>query len=308
MTTQPFTSAPAPQDGMTLGLWVKFAIISLIWGTTWIVIKNQLGDVPASWSVTWRFMLAGAVMFGLCLFMGKRLRLGPGGHGFAMLMGLTQFVLNFNFVYSAEEHVTSGLVALTFALLVVPNALLSRIFLGVTVSRQFLLGSTLGIIGVGAMFARDIMQSGGSGGQDVWLGLGLAVGGLFSVSAANVLTASKRGRAQPLEAGIAWSMFYGTIMNAGLAFAMDGPPVISLQPGYLAGLAYLAILGSALAFIFYYQLIRAIGAGRAAYTAVIVPLLAIMVSTVFEGYIWSPLAAAGALLALLGLVIALKGR
>lgn len=306
-TAPPLSSASVAPDGMSLRLWAKFVIISMIWGTTWIVIKNQLGEVPAAWSVTWRFLLAGVAMFGLCLFMGKRLRLGPGGHVFAMLMGLTQFMLNFNFVYRAEEHITSGLVALTFALLVVPNALLSRIFLGVSVSRQFLLGSALGIVGVGAMFARDILQSGG-GGQEIWLGLGLAVGGLFSVSVANVLTASKRGRAQPLEAGIAWSMLYGTLMNAGVAYAMDGPPVISLAPGYLAGLAYLAILGSALAFIFYYELIRAIGAGRAAYTAVIVPLLAIIVSTIFEGYIWSPLAVAGAIMALAGLVIALRGR
>jgi len=292
---------------MTLRLWLSFALLSFIWGATWLVIKNQLGDVPASWSVTWRFLLAGVIMFAFCALSGKPLRLGPGGHGFAMLIGLTQYVLNFNFVYHAEEHVTSGLVALTFALLIVPNALLSRIFLGTPITRQFLLGGLLGLVGVGAMFGRDVLQPGGAGGE-VLFGLALALGGLVSVSVANVLTASPKGRAQPLEAGIAWSMLYGTLMNAAFAWLLDGPPVFSLAPGYLAGLVYLSVAGSAVAFILYYRLIRAMGAGPAAYTAVVVPMVAMLLSTAFEGYVWSLLAIVGAALAIIGLVIALRSR
>jgi drug/metabolite transporter (DMT)-like permease len=298
-------AATAP--AMSFRMWLSFALLSIIWGATWLVIKHQLDDVSPAWSVTWRFLFAGAVMFGYCLIRGKGLRLGPGGHGFAMVVGFTQYVLNFNFVYHAEEHVTSGLVALTFALLILPNAVLSRLFLGTPITRRFLVGGLIGILGVAMMFGRDIIQPGGISGE-VLLGLGLALGGLLSVSVANVLTASPQGRAQPLEAGIAWSMLYGTLMNACFAWLLEGPPVFSTSLGYLAGLAYLAIIGSALAFILYYNLIRAMGAGPAAYTAVVVPMVALLLSTLFEAYVWSPLALAGACLALLGLVVALRSR
>lgn len=301
------SSATAAPPAMSIRMWLSFAVLSVIWGATWLVIKHQLGDVPASWSVTWRFLFAGLIMFGYCLASGKRLRLRPGGHGFAVLIGITQYVLNFNFVYHAEEHVTSGLVALIFSLLIVPNALLSRLFLGTPITRQFLVGGLIGIIGVALMFGRDIVQPGGISG-DVLFGLGLALGGLVSVSVANVLIASPRGRALPLEAGIAWSMLYGTLMNAGFAWTLDGPPVFSTDPAYLAGLSYLAIIGSAVAFILYYRLIRVMGAGPAAYTAVVIPMVALLLSTLFEAYVWTPLAVAGSALALLGLVVALRSR
>uniref|UniRef100_UPI003F6E52F3 DMT family transporter n=1 Tax=Polymorphobacter sp. TaxID=1909290 RepID=UPI003F6E52F3 len=281
--------------------------VSLIWGATWLIIKYQVEEVPPSWSATWRFLVAGVVLFAYCLATGKRLRMSPAGHGFAALMGLMQFVLNFNFVYRAEEHVTSGLVALTFALLVVPNALFSWLFLGTRVSGQFVLGSAMGIAGVGAMFGRDIVQS-GTAGDEVLLGLGLSLAALLSVSVANVLAASVRGRAQPLEGGIAWSMFYGTLMNIAIAWLLAGPPVMAWTPGYMGGLMYLSVAGSAVAFLLYYQMIRAMGAGRAAYSAVLIPIVALALSTLFEGYVWSGLAITGAALAICGLMVALRSR
>ncbi len=303
MTAPPASLAPR----FPMRIWVYFWLVSLIWGATWLVIKYQVEEVPASWAATWRFLVAGVVMFGYCLAARKTLRLSPAEHRLAALMGLMQFVLNFNFVYRAEEHVTSGLVALTFALLVVPNALFSRLFLGTRVGWQFMLGGVIAIVGVGMMFGRDILQS-GTAGDEVALGLGLSLAALVSVSIANVLGASPRGRAQPLEGSIAWSMLYGTVINIAVAFVLAGPPVMVWTPGYLAGLAYLAVIGSAVAFLLYYQMIRAMGAGRAAYSAVVIPIVAMAISTVFEGYVWSGLAIIGATLALTGLVVALRAR
>lgn len=293
-------------------LWLYFACVTMIWGSTWLVIKYQLGTVPPSWSVTWRFLVAGLVMLGYCLATRRSLRLTPAGHGFALLLGLMQFSLNFNFVYRAEAHVTSGLVALMFALLVLPNALLSWLFLGTRVSPRFLLGSVIGILGVVAMCWTDLARpdpaGGGAAGGEVLLGLGLAVAGVLSASVANVMQATRQGRAQPLEAGLAWAMFYGTLMNATLAWSVSGPPAIEPTLGYLSGVGYLAVAASAVAFMLYYQLIREVGAGRAAYSGVMVPLVALALSTLFEGFQWSWLAAAGAALALSGLVVALRSR
>lgn len=297
--------APSPRSPLRIA--ISFGIITLIWGSTWLVIKTQLGVVPASWSVTWRFLLAGVVMAAVCLATGKPLRLSPRGHLFALAIGLMQFSLNFNLVYRAEEHLASGLVALTFALLIIPNTALSAIFLGSRITARFAVGSILGIAGLVLVFARDLLAP-GADGAEIGLGLGLAIAAVMCAGVANVMQATQIGRRQPLEPGLAFAMAYGTIINGAVAWALTGPPVFDPSPTYIAGIAYLGIIASALAFSLYYTLIREIGAGKAAYTSVIVPLVAMGLSTAFEGYHWSALAVAGAVLALAGLVVALRSR
>jgi drug/metabolite transporter (DMT)-like permease len=296
--------APAPPRFTTASL-VRFGLVTLIWGSTWLIIRTQL-TVPVSWSVAWRFLLGGTVMFALCLVTGKTLRLGWRGHLFALAMAVFQFSLNFNLVYRAEQHLTSGLVALAFALLIVPNALLSWAFLGQRVSGGFALGSGIGIVGIGLLFARDLLAPGG--GDAVLTGVVLALTGVLCASVGNVLQASPAGRAQPLEGGLAWAMLYGGLMNAVVALLLVGPPQFDTSFSYMAGLAFLAVVASAGAFSLYYALIRDIGAGKAAYTGVVIPFVAMALSTLFEGYQWSPLAGAGAVLAAAGLVIALRSR
>ncbi|WP_426166327.1 DMT family transporter [Sandarakinorhabdus sp. DWP1-3-1] len=296
-----------PAGVFTPRLLVYFAIITFIWGSTWLVIKTQLGVVPASWAVAYRFLLGGSAMMLMVLVRGKSLRIGGAGHRFALVNAVMQFVLNFNLVYRAEEHVTSGLVALSFALLIVPNALLSAAFLGQRITPRFALGSIMGIGGVALIFARDLMAP-GLDTRAVALGLALAIGGVLSASVANVMQATSTGRSLPAEGGLAWSMAYGGLLNAGLAWALAGPPVIDTSPAFLLGLAYLGLVASAVAFSLYYAIIRAVGPGKAAYNGVVVPLVAMALSTVFEGYRWTPLAVAGGALAMVGLVVALRSR
>jgi drug/metabolite transporter (DMT)-like permease len=301
------TIAPAAAGRFTPRLALYFAIITLIWGSTWLVIKTQLGVVPPSWSVAWRFLLGGSVMLVVCLATRRSLRIGWRGHGFAVLAAIMQFVLNFNLVYRAEQHLPSGLVALSFALLLVPNAILSALFLGQRTSLRFAIGSLIGLAGVGMMVARDLLTPGADPAA-ILLGLALAIGGVLSASVANVMQASPLGRSLPLEGGLAWSMAYGGLFNAAVAWALAGPPVIDLSPAYLAGLAYLGVVASAVAFSLYYALIRGLGAGKAAYNGIVVPVVAMALSTVFEAYVWTPLALAGGALAMVGLVVALRSR
>jgi drug/metabolite transporter (DMT)-like permease len=269
------------------------------------VIRTQLGEVPPSWSVTWRFALGAAVMFGLCLVRGKSLRLTGRQHGFALLVAVSQFVLNFNLVYRSEQYLASGLVSLTFAFLLVTNTALSAAFLGQRVTGRFMIGSAIGLAGVALLFAPDL---GKPGGEQMGLGLALAFGGVFSASIANVLQATPQGRAMPLEAGIAWAMAWGALIDGAVAWGISGPPVISTAPVYLAGLAYLGIAASAVAFNLYYILIRTVGAGPAAWNGVAVPVVAMALSTLLEGYQWTLTAVAGIALALIGLTIALRAK
>jgi drug/metabolite transporter (DMT)-like permease len=132
--------------------------------------------------------------------------------------------------------------------------------------------------------------------------------GLLGASAANVYQAGKEATRHPLLALLAWSMAIGAVLDAILAFAVAGPPVAEARLGYWAGVLYLALFGSVLCFALYFPVVRKIGPGKAAYSSVMVPIIAMSLSTMFEGYRWSTLAVAGGVLALGGMLLALAGR
>jgi drug/metabolite transporter (DMT)-like permease len=282
-----------------------FLLITLIWGSTWIVIKDQLGVVPPTWSVTYRFVIASGTMFLVAWWSGASLRIGREGHVLAMLFGVPQFFLNFNFVYAAEHYVTSGLVAVVFALLLVPNTALGAIFLKHRISGRFLLGSAVALAGVALLFVQE-MRGSDAHPREVAIGIGLTLLAVLAASVSNVMQATERLRSRPVAAMIAWGMAYGTLADAIMAFALYGPPVFEPRLGYWLGLLYLGLFASALAFTIYFRILRAVGPAKAAYSSVLIPILAMALSTVFEGYKWSTLAVAGGVLALAGLVIALK--
>jgi drug/metabolite transporter (DMT)-like permease len=286
---------------------VPFAIITLIWGSTWIVIKDQLGPVPAPWSVTYRYVIATAAMFVYAAVTRAPIGIDRRGHLLAAAFGLPQFFLNFNFVYAAEHYITSGVVAVVFALLLVPNSALALLFLKHALTRRFLIGSAIAVAGVALLFLHEMRDSPASP-RAVAIGIGFTLLGVLSASVSNVMQASNALRRYPIVALLSWGMFYGTLANAVFAFAFSGPPVVEARLGYWAGLVYLGLFASALAFTFYIGIIRAIGPGRAAYSSLIIPVIAMTFSTIFEDYRWSTLAIAGGLLALIGLFIALRAR
>ncbi|MDE8653738.1 DMT family transporter [Novosphingobium album (ex Liu et al. 2023)] len=300
------SAADGAPETIRAGIIVPFLIVAAIWGSTWLVIKDQVGAVPASWSVTYRFLLACAGMFALALARRESLRLSGEGMRLAVLLGLTQFVGNFQFVYRAEQHLTSGLVAVFYALLMVPNAVLARLFLGEPVTRRFLAGSLVAMAGIALLLVHEYRVA--LPGGRVALGILFTCAGLFSASAANVLQANSVGRRQPVVPLIAWAMFWGVLVNAAFSLATAGPPRFDPRWEYLAGIAYLAIFGSVVTFPLYFGLIRAMGAGRAAYNGVAVPVVAMALSTAFEGYRWTGLAVGGAVLAIAGLLMALSAR
>jgi drug/metabolite transporter (DMT)-like permease len=282
-----------------------FLLITLIWGSTWLVIRDQLGTVPAGWSVTYRFIIAAAAMFALARYRGESLRIGREGHLLAIGFGIPQFCLNFNFVYAAEHYVTSGLVAVVFALLLVPNSALGWLFLKHKLTGRFLLGSAIAVAGVALLFVQELRHS-EVPTRNVLLGIGVTLIAVLSASVSNVMQASERLRHRPVAAMLAWGMLYGLIVDAAVAWAMSGPPTIETRPGYWIGLVYLGLFASALAFTIYFRLIRLLGPGRSAYSSLLVPVIAMTLSTIFENYRWSTLAVAGGILALIGLVIALR--
>jgi drug/metabolite transporter (DMT)-like permease len=292
------------REGLT-SVVIPFIIFTAIWGTTWIVIRDQLGDVPAQWSITYRFFIAAAAMAAMTRWKGESLRLEREGLIAAAILGFLQFVINFNAVYMAEHHITSGLVATVFALLLIPNSLLAWAFLGQRPSARFAWGSLVAVAGIALLFVHELREHPARSGA-ILIGIGLTLGGMLAASAANVFQARERVKRFPLFALLTWAMLTGAAMDGAIAWAVAGPPMVEARLGYWLGLLYLALFASALAFSLYLPVVRKIGPGKAAYSSVLVPIIAMGFSTWIEGYRWTPMALAGAVLALGGMLGALS--
>jgi len=287
---------------------IPFIVFTAIWGSTWIVIRDQLAEVPAQWSVTYRFVIAAVAMAALTLMRGERLALDKAGMKAALFIGVSQFVVNFNGVYMAERFITSGLVATVFALLLIPNTLLAWAMLGHRPGRAFLLWSIPSIAGVLLLFVHELREH-PTELDRIALGILFTFVGIMGASFANVFQAQDWVRRHSLFALLAWSMAIGAACDAVIAFVLTGPPVIEARPAYWIGLLYLALAASALAFSLYFPVVRRIGPARAAYSSVTVPLIAMSFSTWLEDYRWTPLTVAGVVLALGGMIGALgSGR
>ncbi|MBU2342179.1 MAG: DMT family transporter [Alphaproteobacteria bacterium] len=283
-----------------------FLLTGLIWGSTWWVITDQIDGVPPSWSVAIRFAVATPAMFLLVMAMGKTLRIGRAGHWLALAIGVTQFCGNFNFVYRAELHLTSGIVAVLFTMLIVSNAVFGWWLLGQRITRNFLAGTLVALCGIALLLWHEagLNPLGGS----IGLGIVWALLGILCASIANVMQANQTGRSLPLLSLLAWAMLYGTMADFALAYWTAGPPVLPERPSFWLGIGWLALAGSVVTFPLHYTLVRQIGAGRAAYNGIVTVIVAMVLSTLFEEYRWTLWTALGAGLSLCGLVIALRAR
>ncbi len=289
---------------------VPFLLTGTIWGSTWYVITGQIDGVPAAWSVFYRFLLATPALFLVAFLMKRRLRLTRAEHWLALWVGLFQFAGNFLFVYNAELYVTSGIVAMMFGLFMVPNALFGRLFLGERVQAGFIWGSVIAIVGVSLLLWHEYSANPDAGviGGNVGLGIFLAFLGILAASIANVVQANPTGRAVPMVSLLAWAMLYGTIFDLGFAWLTAGPPPVPTSTNYWMGIVYLALIGSVITFPLHYNLVRDIGAGRGAYNSILTISVAMLISTVWEGYAWTWLTASGMVLAVVGMVLALRAK
>ena len=284
-----------------------FIVFTLIWGSTWLVIRGQIDTVAPQWSVAYRFAMAAVAMAAVAHWKGQSLRPTRGMLTVAAVVGISQFCFNFNGVYVAELYITSGVVATVFALLFIPNSLLAWALLGQRPSGRFAIGGAIAAAGISLLFVNELQSSDATTGG-VLAGLGLTLFGLLSAAWANVYQALETSRRQPLLAMLAWAMGIGALADGLFAIAVAGPPTIDMSLGYWLGLTYLALAASVLCFSLYLPVVRKIGPGRAAYSSVLVPVIAMGLSTMFEDYRWSLLAVVGGLLALGGMLVALSGN
>lgn len=273
-----------------------------VFGTTWFAIKLQLGVVAAPVSIAYRFWLAAAIL--LLLLVAARKPVWPPRQAWRYLLaqGITLFCCNFLCFYYASQWVTSGLVAVVFSTAPIWNAINGRLFMARPIRRQVIGGALLGLCGIALLFLPQMRGHWNDSGM--LLGLGLALLGTLSFSAGNLL--SSRMQALGLTPWLtnSWAMLIGaTILGSG-ALLLGMPFNFSSDGRYLGSLLYLAVPGSVIGFTAYLILVGRIGPDRAAYTTVLFPVVALTVSTLYEGYRWTPLAFGGLLLVLCGNLLA----
>ncbi len=278
-----------------------FSIAAVIWGSTWLAITFQLGSVAAEASVVYRFALAALMLAAWCLATGRSLRFPAAQHAWFASQGALLFGLNYLCVYWAEQHIASGLVAVLFSLIVFLNLVGVRVFFATPVNRRTALGAELGVTGVTLLFWRELagMQT------DALRGILFGLAATVFASGGNLLAVRNQRRGIPLLPGVAWGMTYGTLTIAIVAALNDIVWTFDPRPGYVLSLLYLAAFGSVIAFAAYLTLLGKIGAARAGYVGVAVPVVALLLSTVFEHYEWTLPALAGAALCIAGNVLVL---
>jgi drug/metabolite transporter (DMT)-like permease len=283
-----------------------FAACVLIWGSTWIAITFQLGSVAPEASVFYRFLLASALVFAYCLARRLPLRYSLREHGWIALFGVLMFSVSYVFVYYAEQHVVSGLVAVGYSASPLLGMIGMRAFFGTPMTRRVALGSVLGMAGIGLVFSPELARL-QAGGNPMLGAIYTAVAVLVSALGAMV---AHRNQAKklPLWQSMAWGMLYGALCSLAIALAAGRPLGFDATPAYVLSLLYLAILGSVVAFAAYLTLLASIGAARSGYIGVMVPIVALVVSAAFEGFRWHPLTWAGIAVSVLGNVIILRGK
>jgi drug/metabolite transporter (DMT)-like permease len=281
-----------------------FTAASGIWGSTWLAIKFQLGNVAPEASVAYRFAIAALLLAAWCAATGRSLRFSASQHAFIALQGVLLFGFNYVVVYWAEQYATSGLVAVLFSTIVFMNPVGARLAFGTPLTARVLGAAALGVGGVALLFLPELMQT--RAGGSIALGIVYGLVATAIASAGNIAAARNQKAGIPVFSGIAWGMGYGALAAALAALVQGVHWSFDWRPAYVVSLLYLAVLGSVVAFGTYLTLMRQVGPGAAAYVGVATPVVALALSTLLEGYRWTWLSIAGVALALAGNVLALR--
>jgi len=281
-----------------------FAACVAIWGTTWLAITFQLGSVAPELSVSYRFLLAAALIAAYC--RGRRLPLAfsASQHAALAVLGVLMYSAGYMLVYHAELHVISGLLAVGYSASPLLAMFGLRIFFGQAMTRRMAAGSLLGIAGIALVFWPELDRGGHPG--NVALGAIFTAIAVLITAAANLVAYRNHQKGLHGWPTMAWSMGYGGLASLAVALALGRPLAFETTPTYLLSLAYLTVAGSILTFGAYLTLLGRIGAARASYVGVMVPIVALLVSSVFEGFRWHVLTLLGIAVTVAGNVLVLR--
>lgn len=277
---------------------ILYGLVVVIWGTTWIAIFLQQGPVSAPVSIFWRFAVASVTMLAILLATRRLRPLALRDHLFCVLQGCCVFCFNFWCFYTAAAHINTGLESVIFSMAVLFNAINGFIFFRQQPPARFWLAAALGLVGIITLFWDDLLSN-GLNASLLW-GIGLSALGTYGFSLGNMLSMRHQRRGLETLTTNSWAMLYGTLVMGAIALVRGDDFTPQWTLSYMGALLYLALFGSVIAFGAYFTLVGRIGAGKAAYSTLLFPLMALTISTFYEGYVWHSNAVIGLALILVG--------
>lgn len=282
-------------------------LVILFWSTTWLVIKLQMATgVSGEVSVAYRMAIASVILCAWCLARGQSLRYPKKDIFFMALQGVFNFGLNYIFAYIASTHINSGVHAVIFSAILPLNMLNGFLIFKIPIRLQTLWAMLFGIIGLCLVFRPELMRIEGT--TSVWIGAFWAFTGALMASFGNMIAVRNQKAGIPIVHSNAIGTGFGAVFSCLVALMLGRSFVVHDVPLYVPCLLHLAILGTIGAFGSYFSLIKLVGAARAAYVNVMVPVAALLVSTLFEGYLWTIWAYVGLTLMVLGNIAMLYMR
>jgi len=280
-----------------------YIVSVIIWGSTWIAINYQLGEVAPEVSIVYRFGLAAACMFAFCRFKKLPLRFSVKQHCQLFVFGLTLFGCNYYLLYNAQAHINSALTSIAFSTLMMANILNARIWFKTRISSQVYLGGVLGLVGIITLFWPQVSNV--HFGDSTLLGLGLCAIGVMFASTGNMISIKNQQNNIPVLPATAWGMLYGAFFMMVLALIQGQEFNFSFTFSYISSLLYLSIFGSVIAFGCYLTLLERIGAHKASYATIMFPAVAVVISSFVEGFVWDIYTFTGLTLMLAGNLVVL---
>tara|TARA_Y100001970_G_scaffold291454_1_gene428639 strand:+ start:1906 stop:2799 length:894 start_codon:yes stop_codon:yes gene_type:complete len=281
-----------------------YAVTILIWGSSWLAIKFQLGSVDPMASVAYRFLLASAISLIFCFFSGRLKIFSPLDHFFMFLQGSLLFALNYWLFYLSELTLTSGLAAVIFSTVVIMNMLNGIIFLQNRLENRVVIGSSLGLIGILFVFWPELInfETKNENIKAVFFAL-LAT---YLASLGNIVSARNQLKGISVLQSNTFGMTYGSLLMLFVCILTGKELSFELTLTYVSSLFFLSLFASIIAFWTYLTLLGRVGVERAAYSTLLFPIVALAISTVAENYQWSIFAVLGILLILSGNLIILR--
>ncbi|MDU0353309.1 DMT family transporter [Paraglaciecola aquimarina] len=282
---------------------ILFLVVVLIWGSTWLAITFQFGEVDPVLSVAYRFCAAAFILLSYCKIKKLPLRLPVHIHIKMALVGLCLYTLDYSLLYQSQQYIISAIVALMSSGMVYINVLLRRVLLNKPIRREVIVGATFGMIGIALIFSPEFSKV--TANDYLLLGISFALGSFFFASLGNVVSERILDHGTPVIQMNFWAMSYGVVFLTIAALVKGAEFVVPTNPHYYLSILYLTVFGSVFAFGAYMQLVKQMGSDKAAYVVLVYPIVALALSTLFEGYEWHLEAFIGVLIVLLGNGIAM---
>jgi len=264
---------------------ILFISTLLCWSPTWYLIKFQFGVVDPLISIFYRFFIASVIVFIFLILSKKKMSFNLQQHLSFLLLGVTLFSLNYIFFYLANTYLISGIVTIAFSTILIMNILGERIYFKIKSSKETLFAAGFGIVGILIIFGNELLNF--KLEDKTHIGIILSFIATFWASTGNLVHQKNSKDKIPFIQSIAYGMLYGSLFTLIVAKFRGAEIIFDNSISYILSFLYLSIIGSVVAFYLYLKLLENIGSARAGYIGVIMPIIALIISTIFEGLQWT---------------------